>query len=111
MTTESMCVATALQERMAPDITASERAPQQSIMHRKVRWPLCFICSYSPLVKVLQICKKLFCLNLVTMESAGAKSEGNHDATPIINHAPKSELAIYTSFMVLLCLLYSITDE
>ena len=73
---------------MALDIAVSKHAPQQSIMHWKVRWPLQFICSYAPLVTQHYKHARNFSawIQLLRKVRVKSKKQGNHKATPIINH-------------------------
>jgi len=58
----------------------------------KVRWPLCFICSCASLVTQCYKCARI--LNPVTTESAAKSQKKAVMHSPIISHAPKSEVAI-----------------
>ena len=78
-------------KELVPGIPASKFAPQQSITHWKVRWPFCFICSYTLLVTQHHKCARNFSTWIQSLWKLRLKAIM---CTPIINYALKVKLPL-----------------
>ena len=106
MTTESTCSYHFTKKKLYQHLNA----PQQSIMHWRVRWPSRFVCSYAPFITQRCKCTSNFSAWIQSLQKMLAKvNESRNTPQQSIMHWKCGDH--YASFLAVHRSLHNITDE